>query len=107
LLEEHRVAIDACMDQLENLVPRRNLIVHGITFDISFGSDEVKTYRVGAQRVDVRYLNEFVRQRADVGYSFSARQVQEATIECKTLANKIGPIMSYFIGQMGAAEEIS
>ncbi len=76
----HRATIDAAIVDLDNLLPRRNLIVHGTTFDVSFGNEEPKAYRVGATKGNIEYMHEFLGKAANVETSFSPEQVRHVRL---------------------------
>lgn len=46
----HRATIDEAIIGLDDLLPRRNLIIHGTTFEVSFGEKEAKAYRIWRSR---------------------------------------------------------
>ena len=57
---EHRATIDAAIIVLDGLLPRRNMIVHGVTMEVGFGDAEPKAYRIGIPNGDLDYLNKFM-----------------------------------------------
>jgi hypothetical protein len=94
---EHRETIDAAIRALDGLLPRRNLIVHGVTYEIGLAGNEPKAYRIGVPKGNIDYMNEFLRHAADVEHSFPVERVRQATADCKTLASKLGPITTYLV----------
>jgi hypothetical protein len=92
--EHNRRRIDEAIIGLDDLLPRRNLIIHGYTYEVRFGDSQPKVYRVGIPKGNLDYMNQFLVHAADVKHSFSAGQVRQAVIDCKVLANKLGPIIS-------------
>jgi hypothetical protein len=102
---EHRQTIDAAIIDLDNLLPRRNLIVHGVTFEVGFGDKEPKAYRIGAPKGNIDYMNDFLRYAADVEHSFSVERVRQAIGDCKTLASKLGPIITHMVNLMATPKE--
>jgi hypothetical protein len=100
----HRATIDEAIIGLDDLLPRRNLIIHGTTFEVSFGEKEAKAYRIGAPKGNIGYMHEFLRKAADVEHSFSPEQVREASADCRTLASKLGPIIGDLLKELVAAQ---
>jgi hypothetical protein len=91
---EHHATIDEALLALDKLLPRRNLIIHGTTFDVGFGNKEARAYRVGVPKGNIEYMQQFLRKAADVEHSFSQEQVRQASADCRTLASKLGPIIA-------------
>ena len=83
----HRATIDEAIIGLDDLLPRRNLIIHGTTFEISFGKKEAKAYRIGAPKG-------------------TPEQVREASADCRTLASKLGPIIGDLLKELVAAQNL-
>jgi hypothetical protein len=81
-VEGHKRHIDKGLTQLEAILPKRNLIVHGSTFEIGFGDAAPIAYRIGAPKKDIDYMNEFLRKKASVAHSFTAEKVRQATKDC-------------------------
>jgi hypothetical protein len=102
---EHRVTIEAAVLALEGLLPRRNMIVHGVTMEVGFGSAEPKAYRIGVPKRDLNYLNKFLRHAANVEHSFSIAQVRQATADCKTLSGNLALLNTYLINLLVVASQ--
>jgi hypothetical protein len=56
MANEHRDSIDSIISDLNGLLPRRNLIVHGMTYEVAFGGGETKAYRIGVPKGNIDYL---------------------------------------------------
>lgn len=100
----HRATIEEAIVSLDNLITRRNLIIHGTTFEVEFGKKEPKAYRVGAPKGNVDYMNQFLRKAANVEHSFSPDQVKQASAECERLAAMLGPIVADLLKQLVDAQ---
>jgi hypothetical protein len=94
---EHRQTIDLVIKELDDLLPKRNMIVHGITREVGFGDDEPRAYRIDSKMGGLDYLNEFGRQTGNVEYSFPVERVRQATNQCRDIASKIGPITTHLV----------
>jgi hypothetical protein len=94
---EHRETIDTVIKGLDDLLPRRNFIVHGNTYEIGLAGNEPKAYRIGAPKGNVDYLNEFLRHDADVKHSFPVERVRQATADCRGLASKLEYIANHLV----------
>jgi hypothetical protein len=97
---EHQLIIQHATVALDGLLPRRNLIVHGTTFDVKFGDKEAVAYRIGAARGNVEYMNQFVRKAGDVEHAFSSDQVRQASADCRMLSSRLGPIVADLLKQL-------
>lgn len=102
---EHRSILDAAIVALDDLLPRRNMIVHGVTMEVGFRDEEPKSYRIGAPRGNLDYLNEFLQGAAKVEHAFTAEKIREAVADCKSLANQIGPITAALLKQIIATQK--
>jgi hypothetical protein len=69
---------------LEELLPKRNYLIHGETREGSFKGKSKQPYRVGIIKDNLDYLDEF--DRAQHGPNvFDVEQVREATKLCKKI----------------------
>jgi hypothetical protein len=69
---------------LEELLPKRNYLIHGETWEGSFKGKPKQPYRVGVVKDNLDYLDEF--DRAQHGPNvFDVEQVREATKLCKKI----------------------
>jgi hypothetical protein len=80
-LVDHKPHIEKGLSQLDALLPKRNFIVHGTTYEIGRGEEPIVAYRIGAPKKNTDYLNEFIANPS-AAHSFTAEQVRKATREC-------------------------
>jgi hypothetical protein len=80
-LDDHKPHIEKGLSQLDALLPKRNFIVHGTTFEIGRGEEPIVAYRIGARKKNIDYMNDFI-SNPSVAHSFTAEQVRKATQEC-------------------------
>jgi hypothetical protein len=80
-LDDHKPHIKKGLSQLDRLLPKRNFIVHGTTFEIGKGEEPIVAYRIGAPKKNTGYMNEFI-SNPSAAHSFTAAQVRKATQEC-------------------------
>jgi hypothetical protein len=81
-------------DQLKEMVKKRNLIVHGTTYEIGFSGENVVPRRIGVPRGNLEYMQQFIQNRGDVLHSFTAEQVKEAAVLCDELRGAIGKVVT-------------
>jgi hypothetical protein len=94
---EHQKTIDLAINDIEQLLPKRNFIVHGVTFEVGFGADEIRAYRIGITKGNLDYLNEFARQAGNVEHAFTAEKIRQATNQCRAIASKLGTITAHLV----------
>jgi hypothetical protein len=87
---EHKGHIDKGLTQLDAILPKRNFIVHGSTFEIGIGNGAPIAYRIGAPKKNIDYMSEFVRKKESVAHSFTAEQVRQATKDCVECQSRVG-----------------
>src|ERR1700692_2324506 len=61
--DEDRKVLDRAFGSLDELLPKRNFLVHAETYEIAFGQEPSQPYRVGVTRRNFQYLDNFVRDR--------------------------------------------
>jgi hypothetical protein len=93
--KEYREIINLIVKNLRNLLPRRNLIVHGMTHEVAFGGSEARAYRVGLPKGNLDYLNQFSLRAGDVEHSFPVERVRQATDDCRAIASDLAPITNH------------
>ena len=87
--------LDKVFDRLKPLVRKRNLIVHGTTYEIGFSKDEdVVAYRIGAPRGNVEDMQQFLDNRSNVLHSFTSEQVKSVSKLCNELRGEIGDVVT-------------
>jgi hypothetical protein len=78
VLEEQKGRLKQAYLDLETLRLKRNFIVHGETWKGALRGEPAKPYRVGLEKGNLEYLDEF--ERAEHGANvFDVEQVREAT----------------------------
>jgi hypothetical protein len=91
---DHRAILDKEFGRLKVVVEKRNLIVHGTTYEIGFGtSEETKPFRIGAQKDNLEYMQQFMQHKGGVAHSFTADQVREAGALCDDIRGGIGKVV--------------
>jgi hypothetical protein len=91
---DHRAILDKEFGRLEVAVEKRNLIVHGTTYEIGFGaSEETKPYRIGAPKGNLEYMQQFLQHNGGVAHSFTADEVREAGALCDDIRGGIGKVV--------------
>jgi hypothetical protein len=81
LLDEKKEALKKVYKELDELLQKRNFIVHGETWEGAFKGQPRQHYRVGLVKKNLEYLDEF--ERAEHGPNvFDVRQVRTATKLC-------------------------
>lgn len=79
--DEHKAALQRLYNELDDLRPIRNFLVHGETWEGAFKGKPRQPYRVGLVKKNLEYLDEF--ERAEHGPNvFEVQQVRDATTRC-------------------------
>lgn len=91
--QDDRAILDEAYTDLDQLLPKRNHLVHGETLTFGVDSASAKPYRVGTTKGNVKCLNEAV---IDPGapHVFAVERVQEINGECNRLRGKLVPVAS-------------
>jgi hypothetical protein len=76
---------------LDDLLPKRNSLVHGETYEEEFNGSSKQAYRVGVEKDNLDYLEEFSRGEKK-GTIFSVAQVREATKQCAKIRADLNAI---------------
>jgi hypothetical protein len=92
---DHRAILDKEFGRLKVAIEKRNLIVHGTTHEVGFGASEgSKPYRIGAQKGNLGYMQQFFELKGDVAHSFTADQVRAAGALCDDIRGGIGKVVA-------------
>lgn len=76
---------------LDALLPKRNSLVHGETYEEEFRDTGKQTYRVGVEKDNLEYLEEFSRGKKK-GTIFNVQQVREAAKLCARMRADLNAI---------------
>ena len=80
--------LETVYKDLAELLPKRNYIIHGETWEGEFKGRSKQPYRVGVIKDNLDYLDEF--DRAQHGPNvFDVQQVQDATRLCKKILDDL------------------
>jgi hypothetical protein len=80
-----RPLLDRVYKKPDLLLPKRNFLVHGETWDGQFKGKPKQPYRVGIVKKDPDYIDEFDRGQHGENV-FSVEQVRFITRECRDIA---------------------
>jgi hypothetical protein len=69
---------------LAELLPKRNYIIHGETWEWALNGKNKQPYRVGVTKDNVDYLDDFERARHGANV-FDAQKVRDATKLCQKI----------------------
>jgi hypothetical protein len=82
--DEKKSVLRIVYKDLEELLPKRNYIIHGETWEGAFNDKPAQPYRVGISRDDLYYLDEF--QHGQLGENvFDVQRVRDATKLCNKI----------------------
>jgi hypothetical protein len=91
VLEAQKPALQAIYKDLEELLPKRNFLVHGETREGAFKGMPRQSYRVGLVKNNLQYLDEF--DRGEHGPNiFDVCQVQAVTELCRKILRAIADL---------------
>jgi hypothetical protein len=76
---------------LSELLPKRNSLVHGETYEENFVGVGKQAYRVGVEKDNIQYLEEFSRGERK-GTIFDVQRVREATKLCARIRADLNAI---------------
>jgi hypothetical protein len=91
--KQRAILADAYME-LDNLLPKRNFIVHGTTYEIGKDSIPAQPYRIGMKKGDLDSMNRFIAEDFNVEHAFSVDRLVQVTAECVALRRKIASVGS-------------
>jgi hypothetical protein len=85
--------------KLEDLLPKRNSLVHGETYEVGFNGDLAAPYRIGVSKKDFDYLNKFVanKDNKDSEHAFDVPRIQETCGQCREIHKQMGEITNELI----------
>ena len=86
--EEQQPILDSVYAKLEELLPMRNFLVHGETHEASLKRKPKQPYRVGINKKDMDYLEEFGRGEHGLNV-FDLQQVRAATSLCREISKDL------------------
>jgi hypothetical protein len=82
--EEKKPILQTVYKDLETLLPKRNYIIHGETWEGEFKGKPYQPYRVGIIKDNLDYLDEFDRGQHG-GNVFDVQQVRDVTKLCEKI----------------------
>jgi hypothetical protein len=83
---------------LRDLLPKRNFIIHGETYEIGRGDEEPQMYRVGLKRGDGEYMNKFVAD-FDSEHGFNLAKINATTEFCMSIREKIASVSTEVVNE--------
>ena len=89
--DENWKAMEELFEELKGLLPKRNSLVHGETYEETFPGEGRQAYRVGVEKDTLDYREEFSRGKKK-GTIFSVEQIQAATKECERIRVKLNKV---------------
>jgi hypothetical protein len=89
--DAHKKRLQKVYKDLDELLPRRNSLVHGETYEEDFPGVGKQAYRVGVEKDNLEYLEDFSRGKKK-GTIFNVQQVREATKLCVQIRTDLNAI---------------
>jgi hypothetical protein len=93
-----QVRLDESCVLLRELLPKRNFIIHGETYEIGRGDEEPQMYRVGLKRGDGEYMNKFVAD-FDSEHGFNLAKINATTEFCRSIREKIASVSAEVVNE--------
>jgi hypothetical protein len=88
VVDDKKELLEEVYQQLDELLPKRNYLVHGETWEGTFKGQPNQPYRVGVIRDNLEYLDEF--DRGEHGENvFSLEQVRKAVALCQDIRSDL------------------
>jgi len=78
--------------KIDDLLPKRNFLVHGETWEGAFKGQPMQPYRVGVIKDNLEYLDEFDRGKHGENV-FSLQQVKDVSAECRDICANLDALM--------------
>jgi hypothetical protein len=89
--DANRKLLQTTYKDLDELLPKRNSLVHGETYEEEFHGRGKQSYRVGVEKDNLEYLEEFSRGQKK-GTIFDVQEVREATKLCARIRADLNTI---------------
>jgi len=90
--DEKRPLLEKVYRQIDDLLPKRNHLVHGETWEGAFKGQPPQPYRVGVIKDNLEYLDEF--DRGEHGPNvFSVQEVKNVSAECRSICANLDRLM--------------
>jgi len=88
---EHQARLDESCILLREQLPKRNLIIHGQTYEIGRGDEPPEMCRIEIKKDDSKFRNKFVADfNADHG--FSTAKIEATTAFTKSIRKKVAEV---------------
>jgi hypothetical protein len=102
--ELRRAELAAITLKLEDLLPKRNSLVHGETYEVGFNGELAVPYRIGVTKKDFDYLNKFVANK-DSEHAFNVPRIQETCAQCREIHKQMGEITNELMNALVEASK--
>jgi hypothetical protein len=89
--DENWKRMEELFKELKGILPKRNSLIHGETYEESFPGEGKRAYRIGVEKNNLDYLEEFSRGKKK-GTIFNVEQIQVATRECEGIRTKLNKV---------------
>ena len=90
--EKHRAILNEVYTDLEALLPKRNFIVHGITYQIGTATKPAEAYRIGKRKGDHDFMGEAMANNLLGAHVYTAAGIATVTEEFVTLREKLARV---------------
>jgi hypothetical protein len=79
--EKHRVLLTQAYAELDRLLPKRNFIVHGTTYQMGIGEKLPQPYRIGMTKGDKNFMNNAIANNLEGPHVFTTSGISDVTDE--------------------------
>lgn len=108
--DAHRTTLLEVNKELDKLLPKRNFIVHGTTYQIGRGDIPTQPYRIGMTRGDRYSMREVIEQNFNVPQAFTTDKIKSTTAEFvavrATLADVVLEVWKAFAEKTGSEQTV-
>jgi len=91
--DAHRKILDDVEGELDRLLPKRNLIVHGTTYQMGKDGTPPQPYGIGMTKAG-EFMNEAIEQDFDAPHVFTVDRIKETTAKFVAARANLGIVMT-------------
>jgi hypothetical protein len=100
--DAHRKILDDVEVELDRLLPKRNLIVHGTTYQLGKHGTPPQPYRIGMTKAG-EFMNEAIKQDFDAPHVFTVDRIKETTAKFVAVRANLGIVTTEVMTRLARA----
>ena len=91
--DKHRTLLTEVYAELDRLLPKRNFIVHGITYQMGIGEQLPQPYRIGMTKGDKNFMNNAIANNLEGPHVFTTSGISDVTEEFISLRGVLATVV--------------